>query len=287
MNKGLVIKSISGEYTVFDSGKQIICKPRGVFRHKDSNVKVGDWVTYDENNKIIYSVDKRINDLERPVIANVEKGIIVTSVVQPELNLNLLDKLICLLEYNDIKPILIFTKIDLLEDEKQKQEFNKIKYYYEKIGYLVITTDEMSLKNRIEDVIGTSVCVLTGQSGVGKSTILNRIDDSLTIKTNDISMALGRGKHTTRHIELFPVGKGFLADSPGFGSLSLNELSVLSLSQTFVEFFENSSSCKYSPCYHINEPQCKVKELVLKGEILKSRYDNYLQFVSEIKNKKY
>lgn len=287
MNKGLVIKSISGEYTVFDSGKQIICKPRGVFRHKDSNVKVGDWVTYDENNKIIYSVDKRINDLERPVIANVEKGIIVTSVVQPELNLNLLDKLICLLEYNDIKPILIFTKIDLLEDEKQKQEFNKIKHYYEKIGYLVITTDEMSLKDKIEDVIGTSVCVLTGQSGVGKSTILNRIDDSLTIKTNDISMALGRGKHTTRHIELFPVGKGFLADSPGFGSLSLNELSVLSLSQTFVEFFENSSLCKYSPCYHINEPQCKVKELVLKGEILRSRYDNYLQFVNEIKNKKY
>lgn len=287
MNKGLVIKSISGEYTVFDSGKLVVCKPRGVFRHKDFNVKVGDRVTYDENTKIIYNIEKRINDLERPVIANVEKGIIVTSVVKPELNLNLLDKLICLLEYNDIKPILIFTKIDLLEDEIKKQEYNKIKNYYEKIGYMVITTDETSLKNRIEEVVGTSVCVLTGQSGVGKSTLLNKIDDSLTIKTNDISMALGRGKHTTRHIELFPIGKGFLADSPGFGSLSLSELSNLSLSQSFVEFFDNSKYCKYSPCYHINEPHCKVKELLEKGEILQSRYDNYLQFVSEIKTKKY
>lgn len=279
MSKGLVIKSISGEYTVYDNGEKIVCKPRGVFRHNEKNVKVGDWVTYDKETKIISEIDKRKNDLNRPVISNVEKGIIVTSVVEPELNLNLLDKMISLLEYNSITPILIFSKIDLL---KSIDDFNKIKNYYEKIGYTVITTEEKNLGKKIISSIGTSISFLVGQSGVGKSTLLNTIDKNLTLKTNEISQALGRGKHTTRHIELFPVGDGFIADSPGFGSLVFEDMSLLSLSQTFIEFFKNSDKCKYRPCYHKNEPKCMIKELVEKGEILKSRYENYLQFVSEI-----
>ena len=279
MSKGLVIKSISGEYTVYDRGERIVCKPRGVFRHNEQNVKVGDFVTYDKDTKIITEIEKRKNDLKRPVISNVEKGIIVTSVVEPDLNLNLLDKMISLLEYNNITPILIFSKIDLL---KSLSDFDKIKSYYEKIGYMVITTEENNLSEKIINCIGTSISFLVGQSGVGKSTLLNTIDKNLTLKTDVISQALGRGKHTTRHIELYPVGKGFIADSPGFGSLMFEDMSLLSLSQTFVEFFANSDKCKYRPCYHRNEPKCMIKELVEKGEILKSRYENYLQFVSEI-----
>lgn len=281
MNRGLVIKSISGEYTVFENGEKTVCKPRGVFRHNDMTVKVGDWVQYDKENRIIYEIEKRRNDLTRPVISNVEKGIVVTSVVEPDLNLNLLDKIICILEYNNIEPILIFTKIDLLNDDSS---FKLIKNYYEKIGYKVITTDDNSLPEKIKNEINNNICFLIGQSGVGKSTLLNTLDNTLELKTNEISLALGRGKHTTRHIELFPIGNGFLADSPGFGSLSLNDLSILSLSQSFREFFEASKECKYSPCFHINEPKCKVKLLVEEGVILKSRYENYLQFVSEIKN---
>lgn len=279
MNKGLVIKSISGEYTVYDKGEKIICKPRGVFRHKEKNVKVGDRVIYDKDNKIIYEIEKRYNDLTRPVISNVEKGIIVTSVIEPALNLNLLDKIIAVLEYNQIKPILIFTKIDLLKD---KDCFNNIFEYYQSLGYNVVKSSDEELYDKITELVGSSICFLVGQSGVGKSTLLNKLDITLSLKINEISKALGRGKHTTKHIELFPFGNGFIADSPGFGSIDLENMSLLSLSQSFKEFFENSTLCKYAPCFHINEPNCEIKKLVNEGKILKSRYDNYLQFACEI-----
>ncbi len=288
MNKGLVVKSISGEYTVYDNGNYIVCKPRGLFRHKDETIKVGDRVEYDLETKTIISYEKRINDLVRPVCANVIKGFVVTSVVEPDLNLNLLDKMICQLEYNYITPIIVFTKIDLLKDEKQTNEYLKIKEYYKKIGYTIIGTDEEHLIQNVIEYIGEDVCVMTGQSGVGKSTLLNRINKDLDIKTNEISKALGRGKHTTRHIELYPVGNGFLGDSPGFGNLSLESFTEVAISHAFVEFLEHSDECKFKPCLHINEPNCKIKELVKENTILKSRYDNYIQFINEFKKlKKY
>jgi len=288
MNKGLVVKSISGEYTVYDNGNYIVCKPRGLFRHKDETIKVGDRVEYDLETKTIISYEKRVNDLVRPVCANVIKGFVVTSVVEPDLNLNLLDKMICQLEYNNITPIIVFTKIDLLKDEKQTNEYLKIKEYYKKIGYTIIDTDEEHLIQNVIEYIGEDVCVMTGQSGVGKSTLLNRINKDLDIKTNEISKALGRGKHTTRHIELYPVGNGFLGDSPGFGNLSLESFTEVAISHAFIEFLEHSDECKFKPCLHINEPNCKIKELVKEGSILKSRYDNYLQFINEFKKlKKY
>lgn len=296
MNKGLVVKSISGEYTVYDNGNYIVCKPRGLFRHKDETIKVGDKVEYDLETKTIISYEKRINDLVRPVCANVIKGFVVTSVVEPDLNLNLLDKMICQLEYNNIKPIIVFTKVDLLKDQYKTKhqtienhkynEYIKIKEYYKKIGYTIIDTDEEHLIDNVINYIGEDVCVMTGQSGVGKSTLLNRINKDLDLKTNEISKALGRGKHTTRHIELFPVGKGFLGDSPGFGNLSLESFTEVAISHAFIEFLEHSENCKFKPCLHINEPNCKVKELVKDGTILKSRYDNYLQFISEYKKLK-
>lgn len=289
MSKGLVVKSISGEYTVYDNGEYIICKPRGIFRHKDETIKVGDKVEYDFATKTIFSYEKRVNDLVRPVCANIVKGFVVTSVVEPDLNLNLLDKMICQLEYNNIIPIIVFTKVDLLKDNNPKyEEYLLIKDYYKKIGYTIIDTEEESLVEEIIKLVGEDVCVMTGQSGVGKSTLLNRIDNGLDLKTNIISKSLGRGKHTTRHIELFPIGNGFLADSPGFGNLSLESFTEVAIGHSFIEFLDNSSECKYKPCLHINEPNCKIKELVKNKIILKSRYDNYIQFINEYRKiKKY
>lgn len=285
MRKGLVIKSISGEYTVYDNNECIVCKPRGLFRHNDMTIKVGDKVEYDEINRIITSVEKRINDLNRPVISNVTKGIIVTSVKDPDLNLNLLDKMICSLEYNKITPVLLFTKIDLLSGD-ELSKFEEVCLYYKKIGYEVVCSSEESSESKIVSLIGFDICVLLGQSGVGKSTFLNKIDNSLSLKTDVISKALGRGKHTTRHIELFRIGNGFLADSPGFGNLLLDDITLLGLSHSFIEFYENSKECFYHPCYHLNEPKCEVKRKVEEGSILRSRYENYLQFVNEFKNKR-
>ena len=281
--QGLVIKSISGEYTVSSGDKLYVCKPRGVFRYNENNVKVGDYVDFDSQELIIKKVHKRKNDLIRPVIANIDKVFLVFSFAEPDLNLNLLDRMLSIFDYLDIEIRIIFSKSDLID----LKLFEEVKAYYEKIGYIcyVISIDEID--ERIIKDIDNSICVLAGQSGVGKTTLLNNLDKRLNLKTSLISYALGRGKHTTRHIELFKVGNGYLADSPGFGNIDFDDIDELTFSHTFVEFFKESDNCKFkSHCLHVNEPGCSVKKKVETGEILKSRYDNYLLFLNEIKEKK-
>ena len=281
--QGLVIKSISGEYTVSSGDKLYVCKPRGVFRYNEETVKVGDYVDFDCEELIIKKVHKRKNDLVRPVIANVDKAFLVFSFAEPDLNLNLLDRLISIFEYYDIEIRIIFSKSDLIDLE----EFEQVKAYYEKIGYIcyVISIDEID--ERIFSDIDNSICVLAGQSGVGKTTLLNNLDKRLNLKTDLISYALGRGKHTTRHIELFKIGSGYLGDAPGFGNIDFDDIDEQTLSHTFKEFFSESDHCKFKGhCLHVNEPGCSVKQKVETGEILKSRYDNYLLFLNEIKEKK-
>ena len=272
--RGLIIKIISGDYFVKTDTETIKCKPLGVFRHKKLTPKVGDIVEVKDNT--IIEVQKRKNELIRPVVANVDKVIIVTSLVEPDLNLHLMDRIISQAEYNNIEIILVFSKADLVKLE----DYNNIFAYYKKIGYKVYLSpnDYESIKTEINN----NVCVVAGQSGVGKSTLINLFDD-FKIKTDEISKALGRGKHTTRCSELLSVGSGYIADTPGFGTVDL-DMDLVSLSQTFVEFFE--CKCKFNPCLHLNEPKCSVKQKVENNEILKSRYDNYLDFVKEIKAKK-
>ena len=281
MLNGLIVKSISGEYDVAVNDTIYTCKPRGVFRYQEKNVKVGDHVEIDPVTKSILKIHKRKNDLVRPVIANIDKAFLVFSVKEPELNLNLLDRLISIMEFNNIESIIVFSKIDLLP-ETEKAEYEVIKTYYQNIGYKVYEVDKEKNDEKILEEFKDSVCVLAGQSGVGKSSILNKIDENLLIKTNEISHALGRGKHTTRHVELHKIGKGYLADAPGFGIVDFTDFDQLTLSHTFVEFFEKSDNCKFSKCLHINEPKCFVKEEVENGNILKSRYENYLLFSKEI-----
>ena len=272
--RGLIVKIISGDYFVKIDTEIIKCKPLGVFRHKKVTPKVGDIVDVKDNT--IIEIQKRKNELIRPIVANVDKVVIVTSLTEPDLNLHLMDRIICQAEYNNINIILVFSKADLVNLEDYKYVFD----YYKKIGYTVYLAPFDH--EQIKDEINNNVCVVAGQSGVGKSTLIN-LFDNFKIKTDEISKALGRGKHTTRCSELLPVGNGYIADTPGFGTVDL-DMDLVSLSQTFIEFFE--CKCKFNPCLHLNEPQCSVKQKVDNKEILQSRYDNYLDFVKEIKNKK-
>lgn len=276
---GLIIKSISGEYVVESDGAEYICKPVGLFRYKKITPRVGDKciIDYVDGAWVIKEIKKRKNELVRPVVANIDKVIIVTSLTEPDLNLNLLDRLVCQVEYSDIPIVLVFSKADLVDLD----DYKLIIDYYKSLDYKVYTTPNEV--NNLKEEFNDCICVLAGQSGVGKSNLINFLDLGINLKTGEISNALGRGKHTTRHTELYRIGSGYLADTPGFGALDL-EMDEVTLSQTFKEFFK--LRCKYNPCYHLAEPGCKIKEEVENGHILKSRYDNYLLFLKEIKEAK-
>lgn len=299
-NTAIIIKLLAGTYTLYDKEKNVTyyqVKPRGVLKLKGTSPKVGDVVVYefsDNNNPqsqvIIKSILPRKNDLIRPFISNIDQAIIVFSVKEPELNLNLLDKFLVTLEYNNIKPIIIFSKWDLLTNHEEINNITYIKEYYESIGYKVLKTSiNDNLKELLSPIIKDKISVLTGQSGVGKSSILNTLDPTINIETNEISQALNRGKHTTRHVELFKLFDGMIADTPGFGTIDFTDIDEQTLSQNFVEFFKLSSECKYNGCLHLNEPNCKVKQELQNNHILKTRYDNYLSFINIIKElpKKY
>ncbi|MDY0363401.1 MAG: ribosome small subunit-dependent GTPase A [Bacilli bacterium] len=281
--RGLVIKLISGDYTVRTSNKDFICKGRGVFRHIDQEIIVGDLVEIDINTNTIINVLPRKNRLARPSVSNVDKVFLVFSVQEPDLNLNLLDRLISYYEYLGLEIIIIFTKLDLLSSNKYENIIN----YYQSLGYKIFKTSIYE-SNKIEILkeFDNSISVLSGQSGVGKSSLLNAIGQDLNIKTDKISYALNRGKHTTRHVELLDISKGLVADTPGFGTIDFEDIDEVTLSHTFVEFFKLSAKCKFNGCLHINEPGCAVIKAYNEKNILQSRYSNYLGFIKEIKELK-
>ena len=274
---GRIIKSISNDYTVLADDKTYLCKSRGKFRKLQLTPLVGDLVKFDEQHCYILEILPRKNSLVRPPVANIDQAILITSVRHPDFSSHLLDKLITVVEFNHIKPIICFTKLDLLE-EKEKAKMEKIISYYREIGYEVFTNTEVE---KIKGIFKQKVSVFTGQTGAGKSTLLNNLDSTLQIKTGEISMALGRGRHTTRHTELLSIEGGLVADTPGFSALSLEELSPEDIRDQFVEFNQYRHLCKYKDCMHRKEQHCMIKEKVEDGTILKSRYDNYLNFIEK------
>ena len=273
--KGKIVKLISNDYTVKTLDEEFVCKARGKFRNMGLSPIVGDEVIFDENNKYILEVLPRKNELNRPTVANVDIAVIITSLKKPDFSSNLLDKFLVICEYNKIKPVIVFTKADLLDEN----EFEDIKFvinYYKKIGYEVYMNDDIS---KVKKIFKGNVCVFTGQSGAGKSTLLNKINPNLNLKTGEISLALNRGKHTTRHIELHELCGGLVADTPGFSALEFTGMSKEDIRDNFVEFNLYRDECQFRDCFHIQEKKCKVKEKVLDGTILKSRYDNYINFL--------
>lgn len=273
--EGIIIKNISNDYTVQVDNEIYVCKPRGKFRNLNLIPLVGDKVVFDERNNYLLEIKERKNELIRPPVANIDQAVIVMSISKPDFSDNLLDKLLCVIEFNNIKPIICFTKIDLLKDDEVKEAY-KFMNYYKKIGYEVYENTELA---KIKDIFKNKVTVFTGQSGAGKSTLLNRLNPDLNIKTDEISKALGRGKHTTRHVELIHLFDGLVADTPGFSSLSFIGMTNDDIKNNFIEFNKYRDKCSYKDCKHHLEEDCEIKRQLQNNNILKSRYDNYLKFI--------
>ena len=273
--QGKIIKQISNDYTVLVDNKKYVCKARGKFRNLSLTPLVGDEVIINDENYIL-EILKRKNELNRPSVSNIDEAIIITSLKHPDFSSNLLDKLITVIEYNNIKPIIIFTKKDLLNKEEYKNLETYINYY-KTIGYDVYMNDEI---DKIKKIFKNKVSVFTGQTGAGKSTLLNKLNTNLNLKTNEISLALNRGKHTTRHTELLEIEEGLVADTPGFSALDFGEMTNEDIRDNFIEFNIYRHDCPFNDCMHVHEKNCKIKEKVKDGTILKSRYENYLKFIS-------
>lgn len=274
--QGQIIKQISNLYTVKVGEMLYGCRARGKFRKDNISPMVGDYVIINPDDNVIESILDRKNELDRPVIANVDIAFIVTSTKKPNLDLTLLDKLVSVITYNDIEPVICFTKLDLLNDV-EKENIDNLKKYYEMIGInCVYNTDTAEIKRLLDN----NIVVLAGQTGAGKSSLLNMLDETLDIETNEISEALGRGKHTTRHVELYEISDGYIADTPGFSALDLKDMNREQLRDTFVEF--RNYECKFRDCMHHKESKCGVKEALEDKMILQSRYNNYLLFLEEV-----
>lgn len=276
---GKIVKIVSNDYTVLSNGTYYVCKSRGKFRNMNITPLVGDNVIFDENNKLIMEIEERRNELVRPYVANIDQVFIIASTKHPLLDLNLLDKLLVLIEFNNIKPIICFTKLDLLTDD-ELENIDNIRKYYTNIGYKVFYNTEL---DEIKESFKNKITVFTGQSGAGKSTLLNRLNVDLNLETNEISDALGRGKHTTRHVELIDMLGGLVADTPGFSSLDLSSMTKMDIKDNFIDFNLYRDQCKYRDCMHQKESinECIIKKEVENGNILKSRYENYLKFIGE------
>ena len=280
--EGLIIKNISNDYVVSSNGRTYLCKPRGKFRYHGLSPLVGDVVDFDDKEKYLLKIHERKNCLVRPSVVNVDQAIIVASVKNPDLDTYLLDKLLTVVSYHRISPIICFTKLDLLDSDEKEKLKNYISYY-QKQGYSVVTNQNI---DKFSALLEEKITVLAGQSGAGKSSLLNRISPELNLKTNEISYALNRGKHTTRHTELYSVLGGYVVDTPGFSSVDFRGMEKISIRDNMNEMFRYLEYCKYRDCMHIKEDGCFVKHLVEKGEILKSRYENYLHFILEKEEEK-
>lgn len=270
---GQIVRIISNLYTVKIDDMLYGCRARGKFRKDNISPMVGDYVKIDPDNNLIVDILPRKNELKRPVISNVDIAIIVTSTKNPNLDLILLDKFISIVTYNKIEPVICFTKLDLL-NEVERETIDNLRRYYEMIGIKVIYNTETI---EIKKLLKNKIIVLAGQTGAGKSSLINRLDEKLNIKTDEISVSLGRGKHTTRHVELYEVDEGYIADTPGFSALDLTDIDAKELKDTFIEFKEYD--CKFKDCLHNKENICGVKEAVENKKILQSRYNNYLLFL--------
>ncbi|WP_394187331.1 ribosome small subunit-dependent GTPase A [Paenisporosarcina quisquiliarum] len=290
MSKGQIRKALSGFYYVQDGQEFIRCRGRGVFRNRGVNPLVGDFVDYEvegTSNGTITVVHERKNELVRPPIANIDQALLVFSLTEPDFNPLLLDRFLVVVESFQIEPIICLTKTDIVS-EKERQRIQPFIEDYQNIGYTVIETyiDDQQLKEKLTPILKDKVSVLAGQSGVGKSTMLNTILPELDLKTGIISEALGRGKHTTRHVELLDVCGGLLADTPGFSSFDFDEIDKEQLSYCFPEFRRVSDRCKFRECLHISEPKCAVQEGIKNGEIKEYRYKHYVKFLEEITDRK-
>lgn len=270
---GQIIKIMSDLHFVSYHNETYACKCRGIFRKEKILPLVGDYVEFDIEKKLITKILPRRNSFQRPSVANIDQAILVISLKTPDFSLNLLDKFISLMEINDVDVVICITKSDLVS-EIELERIKDILSYYEDLSYTVIYNTEIA---RLKELLKGKTSVFTGQTGAGKSTLLNKLDSTLKLQTGEVSKALGRGKHTTRVVELFELFGGKVLDTPGFSSLELTNYGVDKIRDSFIEF--KRYPCIYKDCLHKNEKECLVKKAVEDNNIMKSRYDNYLKFI--------
>lgn len=275
--QGQIIGNKSNLYKVKYEDNYILCKARGKFKNENLKPLVGDRVLFDIDKQMIMTLLPRKNELIRPPICNVDQALIVMSVKEPSFDDYLLDKMINIIHYHKIDVIICLTKLDLL-NQNERETIDTYIDYYCSLGYSVVINTDL---DKLKALLKNKVTTVTGQSGVGKSSLLNKLDNRLNLKTNGISIALGRGKHTTKHVELIAIGDALIADTPGFSSLSFNKMTKEDIRDGMLEFSMYKDDCKYRDCFHLKEDDCQIKKMVDKNIVLKSRYNNYQKFIKE------
>lgn len=284
--QGTIVKGIGGFYYVKSDSNTIECKARGKFRHNELTPMIGDKVDINvkDGKGVIDKILPRSNQLVRPAVSNITQAFVVFSIKSPDLNADLLNRFLVSCEYNDLKVTVCINKLDLapLEEETELIDMlNKasyeIIYLRAKEGYGI-----EKLREKLKD----NVTVFCGPSGVGKSTIFNKITGLELMETGEISSRLGRGKHTTRHSELIEIEGGYLVDTPGFSSLELDYIERDNLQFCFPEFIEHINKCKFTGCQHYKEPNCAIKNAVKNGIISNKRYELYVKILEESLNRR-
>lgn len=283
---GIIIKITGGFYYVEADTKVYECKARGVFRKKGCTPLVGDYVSIripeDDGYCSIESVRERKNSLIRPALANLDTLVIVSSVLEPAVNTYVIDKMICASVDKGIEPVVVFSKTDLKPCDEYIEIYRKANI--KAIEYSSITNKGL---DEIKEILKGKISAFSGNSGVGKSTLLNALFPNLELKTGEISDKLGRGRHTTRTVELFECSGGYVADTPGFSTVDLDRYEIIrkdDLQYCFPEFSRYIGECKFTSCAHLCEKGCAVIKAVENGEIAKSRHDSYVKMYNEVKD---
>ena len=287
---GKIIKGISGFYYVYVEGAGLYeCKAKGAFRKQKIKPLVGDNVeiaVIDEANKLgnVEKILPRKNELIRPAVSNIDMALVIFASAKPDPNFNLLDRFLCMMEYQKVPVTICFNKIDLVDKEKLK-EYSRI---YEPAGYNVIFTCTKTKEGlgSIRSLLEGKTTTVAGPSGVGKSSIINCLQSDITMETGTISEKIERGKHTTRHSEIIPVSHDtYIMDTPGFSSMDVPGFEKEDLWTCYPEFVKHEPYCRFIGCSHINEPDCGVKAAIEDGEISPVRYENYKLLYEELKNR--
>lgn len=286
MLKGKIVKGIGGFYYVDADSVIYECRARGSFRNKNQKPLVGDNVRISLNENAENTIDvieERKNELVRPPLANLDTLFIVASLVDPKINTLIIDKLIAIAEYKRIEPVLVLTKTDLCSDYRQYVDI------YEKAGIAVIVCNNVTGEgaDKVKAMFDGKICAFTGNTGVGKSTLLNNIFPELKLQTGQTSKKLGRGRHTTRHCELFKTNNGYIADTPGFSSLDFERCESImkdDLPYCFREFEPYLGSCKFISCSHTGDKGCAICNAVADGSISQSRFESYIAMYNDVKD---
>ena len=285
MVQGKIIKGIGGFYYVETADGVFECKARGSFRKQKITPMVGDDVEISvrqQGENTIDTISERKNFLLRPPLANLDRLFIVSSIVEPSVSVYNIDKLTAIAQRKGIESIIVFTKTDLNAD------YEKYAVIYRKAGFkTVLCRKDKSGADEIRDLLEGKISAFTGNTGVGKSTLLNLIEPSLNLPTGETSKKLGRGRHTTRHCELFKVAGGYVADTPGFSAIDFEKSERIlkdDLPYCFKDFLEYLGQCRFNSCSHVADKGCAVCQAVEEGKISESRHNSYIQMYNEVKD---